>query len=722
MDTPSEQDCRIFAEGSAYTNFDSTVHDIPHPMPLPGIIIFVHGVNSDGEWYEACEQGLCAGLNNRLGRRTDQMKYPGAAAGQLTPARYANELTDDGFIDPDLNPNTFFNGANSASPVIRFRWGYKASSQELQLFGDSIYLNEKNYWGGGPFANGCTTLPDLWNEGLSERLFLWMQVQHMNPVNERDVYSCPHRGYFVLAAYRLAKLVEAIRKEQADVPITIVCHSQGNMIGMAAAFLGDRLPPAKDADGKTGPCVADNYVLCNAPYSLVANNFAEEWTQQNLVDPLGHTGRQTHAARIATLAAFFDILRQRRELDTLQTAARIDRRMANPAGGFTAKQDRADYGVNGSTYGRVTLYCNPHDQVISALTVQGIGWSGIGKRKKFDEIAATRADGVLVQRVFAQGVEVGKVDNRGEASKPAKYHYWHDHWRKPEMGSDDFWFPHSKIARYLLDKGLDADQSALAAACTVVAWPLMALGTAIFRPRVNAVPDKNWEIQITAPSLPAPFLPQSLRFGQPCINFDQGYDPPGASRDSRRTRGPDEPYAGDRDVPVDGRGSADEKPTDAALGNNKDEAALRYEHHALVRMRAKREKRYKNGDQVVEEDEPEQASAEHKQWRNEVIKKSLLKSVDAVATDHSTILTNPMHSERALAYDVAVGVCDISQTVLRKLRQFSDWRFVNEIDMTLEKIFKTHFTIGKIGDQSVNEWINNKSNAAHIPEKIMDAR
>jgi hypothetical protein len=31
-------------------------------LPLPGITIFVHGVNSDGEWFEQAEQGLCKGL------------------------------------------------------------------------------------------------------------------------------------------------------------------------------------------------------------------------------------------------------------------------------------------------------------------------------------------------------------------------------------------------------------------------------------------------------------------------------------------------------------------------------------------------------------------------------------------------------------------------------------------------------------------------------------
>ena len=61
--------------------------------------------------------------------------------------------------------------------------------------------------------------------------FLWLTVQHMNSIGNRKIYSTPPRTYGVLGALRLARLVEWIRKRQADVPITIVCHSQGNMIG-----------------------------------------------------------------------------------------------------------------------------------------------------------------------------------------------------------------------------------------------------------------------------------------------------------------------------------------------------------------------------------------------------------------------------------------------------------------------------------------------------------
>lgn len=226
----------IAGDGSGITFID---HDKPmvliEQMPLPGIVIFVHGVNSDGEWYTPCEKGLCDGLNARLRRRKGEIVHASPDGGQLKPATYLPELTDDGFINPDMNDKTFIKADPNFSPVIQFRWGYKACGPDLKAYGPGLYLNEEDYWGGGPFANGCTSLPDLWGNGLSDSLFLWLHVQHLNPTNDRNVYACPPRPYYVLAALRLAKLVESIRTKQADVPITIVCHSQGNMIGLATS-------------------------------------------------------------------------------------------------------------------------------------------------------------------------------------------------------------------------------------------------------------------------------------------------------------------------------------------------------------------------------------------------------------------------------------------------------------------------------------------------------
>jgi hypothetical protein len=57
------------------------------PFLMPGTVIFVHRVNSQGEWYQEAARQLCAGLNDRLGRT-------------------------------DL-------AAGARSPIIPFYWGYK---------------------------------------------------------------------------------------------------------------------------------------------------------------------------------------------------------------------------------------------------------------------------------------------------------------------------------------------------------------------------------------------------------------------------------------------------------------------------------------------------------------------------------------------------------------------------------------------------------------------
>jgi pimeloyl-ACP methyl ester carboxylesterase len=703
--------CLIVGQKDGITLFNHSYLDVIQQLPLPGTVIFVHGVNSDGEWYSEAEEGICKGLNDRLKRRSEHLFFPTPEGGQLRPTQYTSELTADGYLNPNTQFDTFINGDDTFSPVIRFRWGYKANLEELQQFGRGIYLNEENYWGGGPFANGCTTLPDLWGEGLSEELFLWVHVQHMNPANDRNVYACPPRPYYVLAAYRLAKLVESLRKKQADVPITIVCHSQGNMVGIAAAFLGDKMAPATDGCGKSTPCVADNYVLCNPPYSLLESNFTEKWSQRGMTDPKGHTGRQTLHARTATLSEFFKIIGARKEQH--QEVARIDKRMSNTWHGFTAQIDRNNYGYNGSTYGRVTLYCNPHDQVISATPVQGIGWRGMEQA----EINACGGTGVFVQRVFAQDIAVGD---------PARtqYNYWVDQYNKPKAGSDDFWMPHSPSAKYSVQKGVEANDTGLGKVLTYAFAPLMIVVTKMLGMRINGMPPRDWAIPLDAPKLPEAFKPEAKRFNQTSPNFDQGFDLPGESRDKDRVRDANDPFAGDREIDKDHTEGGDPREkTDAAKGDADSEAGLRYEYHALMRMKAKREGLYKNEDKVTAEDQPDSASPEYTKWRNAQIKETLAENLDSHATDHSTIMTNSMHAEKALAYDVAIGCCDIQEKDLHKVRIAADWRFLDGLgNADSNKVFEEYFATGYFKGAAPYNWANRMGSEGSIPEKIVNER
>lgn len=517
--------------------------------------------------------------------------------------------------------------------------------------------------------------------GLSDRLFPGVDVQDVNPLKDRLVYACPPRPYFVLAALRLARLVQAIRLKQANVPITIVCHSQGNMIGMAAAFMGDKFPAATDPAGVAGRCVADNYILCNPPYSVVPSNFSENWTQSHLRDQQGRSGRQTVQARMQTLRAFFDMVRK--PAAPPQDSAWVEQRMENTRCGFTVAQDRIRYGYGQqpSTLRRVTLYCDPHDQVISSSAIQGIGWRGLSQ----EEIEAAGGAGIFCQRVFAQGFEVGKHQ---------AYDFWKHHWRQLDKarGSQDYWWPHSPVAKPTV------------------------LGI-----RVNALPPDKWTIPLDAPAL-QPFMPQSLRFGAASGEFDEAYDVRGQHRNKDRPAAEGDPYWGDRSVPQ-APGGAGRPATDAAKGDVHSEAALRYEDHALIRMKARRAGMVAKDAKVEQEDKPELATQEYKDWRARQIKSSLEDGVVTHATDHSTILTNPMHAEKALAYDVGIGCCDIPYQDLHELRILADWRFLKglcEDDPNLA--FLEYFLCGVFRGVSPHEWANAQGSDGSMPDTIADQR
>lgn len=685
---------------------NSKVH-LPLQLPLPGVVILVHGVNSDGEWYESGEEGLCKGLNRRLARQDAQMAYRGVDAGQLTQAAYTAELTAEGFLNPKRNDKTFLVPKPNWSPVIRFRWGYKASKEDVKAFGANVWLNENDYWGGGPFANGCSSVADLWGEGLNDRLFLWITAQHLNPVAGRDAYSCPPRAYYVHAALRLAKLIKSIRDKQADCPITVVCHSQGNMVGIGAAFLADTLGQQ-----------ADNFILNNPPLSLVPDDdsFADSWTQRSSRDPLGASGRQNDHARTQTLKNFFELLRARAGCE--QDASRVTHAMANASPcdgstGYTAEADRQTRGLNGHTHGRVTLYCNPHDQVISALTVQGIGWRGMSQA----EIDKTGGAGVFTQRVFAQGHEVGLPPGHS-------YDYWNHRWNKDlGKGKDGFWHPPAPAVRFSLEQGLESNTTVVGKIMTLLSAPLLMMVDLSKLPVSASPPDKKdggWAIPINAPSLPEAFKPQSYRYGQTSVQFDEGHDPGGNSRNAKK-----DPASKNADDPYDSHATQttkDGSTTDAPLGNQDSEAQLRYEDRARLRMKARRAGLADQGGKVVGEDEPDQATPEYQRWRTEQITGFLSDAVNQNATDHSTIVTNKMHAEKATAYDVAIGVCKLMAQDWHDLRVEADWRYANGLKADHpHKYLGKYFEIGKMKpDQHLHEWI--KEGEAVMPAKVINER
>ncbi|HHA1908496.1 TPA: hypothetical protein ACOEP7_004381, partial [Enterobacter asburiae] len=145
--------------------------EVQPPLQLPGLIIFVHGVNSEGEWYDHAENALCEGLNVRLGLLE-------SGGHGLKPNKYYSPHWNDDKSEWIVPPRKI--KEEGRSPVIRFYWGYRSAGNESDKYaiplknkqGDNYYdLTPEQrkskgpfYWGGGPFQNGCNQLVSLWSD------------------------------------------------------------------------------------------------------------------------------------------------------------------------------------------------------------------------------------------------------------------------------------------------------------------------------------------------------------------------------------------------------------------------------------------------------------------------------------------------------------------------------------------------------------------------------
>jgi hypothetical protein len=85
-------------------------------------------------------------------------------------------------------------------------------------------------------------------------------------------------------------------------------------------------------------------------------------------------------------------------------------------------------------------------------------------------------------------------------------------------------------------------------------------------------------------------------------------------------------------------------------------------------------------------------------------------------------MTNAMHAEKALAYDVAIGMCRIPVDQLNKFRVEADWRFGKSLDKdNPNKIYAEYFTYGTMNKTSLATWITTDTEAK-LPDEIDDKR
>lgn len=387
--------------------------------PLPCIVILVHGVNDVGEAYQHQDEGICAGLRTRLGRK------------DLHP----HEWNKHEFMISDEDGNVINKscavqdqtcvGVVNRSPVIPFYWGYKPvdhstwqqdqkryradlvnkprdadlpydtyrefDAQKIKAHnGENIdnlnnWLDPTSAKGGGTFANATTNIPDMFGPGTAGVILAAIgKVMSRNDlINGRDwshpIYQNPHRIYQAYAARRLADLILDIRKnpETEKDTINIVAHSQGTIITMLANMW------VVEADGKPADCV----ILNHSPYAL-ENRWLENAMPGN---------QQTSEARQKTLANFCRLMAQNSHYQKGGSHDGASIEALTDAGCLSLTAKWSDPRFNRNNFGMVYNYFCPNDQVVSMAPIQGFGWRGIP-----DTLRGSLGEN-LRQRVFCKG-------------------------------------------------------------------------------------------------------------------------------------------------------------------------------------------------------------------------------------------------------------------------------------------------------------------------------
>jgi len=337
---------------------------------LPGAVIVIHGVNDVGVSFGEVEQGLCAGLGERL-------DYKGRfqSADYRMPGDQGHE-DDNSKVEPDPDAVFFKRQLKEGhhTPVIPFYWGYSEdykragtqAGQRIDRYGNR--LDKDLSKGGGPFANATNTLVDMWNRGFGAGPYDVVDRINQDPI--RPVLKAPGRMYMILAAKRLAALISIIRDYDENEVVSLVAHSQGCMLSLLAqAFLMQR-----------GLRPADTLVLTHPPYGLV--------DELPLVESIGE---MFSGGDDAPMHSHYSSIRERQTLHArLQTLANIVQGVVEKKHAAPALAELSDAGIHRGMVGcewkpgtdrdnrgKVYLYFCPEDMTVALNGMQGIGWQGV---------------------------------------------------------------------------------------------------------------------------------------------------------------------------------------------------------------------------------------------------------------------------------------------------------------------------------------------------------
>ncbi|WP_268799831.1 T6SS effector phospholipase Tle3 domain-containing protein [Pseudomonas huanghezhanensis] len=350
----------------------NTTSKMEVPADLPGVVIFLHGVNDPGASYESVETGLCQGVNERLDRPDLKAGRYGVDYAQAKKVPFDDRGDDERATLDDPDTNLYKRDTDdpkTRSLLIPFYWGYRADPSEISRdknndptklrdqYQDTLGNRLDRHFGkgGGFFANATNNLLEMYGKGLVKTKRL-EAASRMLP-NTSYMGNNPHRRYFVLAAHRLAMMVREIRQVSPDETITIMAHSQGTLITLLAQALL--------VDG--GQRCADTLIMVDSPYSLFPKN-----------TPKGHDTLST-LTRIVTQVT--QSPHAQPPLSDLRSPATYCGRSGpqwTPAQGMRKdKVGNVTVFPERDNRGKVYLYFCPDDTTVALDDVRGIGTYGV---------------------------------------------------------------------------------------------------------------------------------------------------------------------------------------------------------------------------------------------------------------------------------------------------------------------------------------------------------
>ena len=630
----------------------------PNP-DLPGLIIFVHGVNSEGEWYDRAEEQLCEGLNERLNLEKTEFKLKANEYHEPVFEFNKNDPENSRFIYKE--PIRTLKKQNR-SPVIRFYWGYRAQDDELDNYriplknrnGDSFHFLKRQlieqvgnayhnlptyeqksayisqalkskgpfFWGGGPFQNGCHNLVSLWSEvGFDNWVkFNLANVQAFNPESDRILTKAPPRHYYAHAAGRLAKLIKTIRQNNPNDTVTVISHSQGTMVALAAAAIE---PP-------------DGLFVLNSPYSLsnkmMLNAFSYPFEEI--------TGDEQRVATFADIVNKVAGCKDRlsRCNDWLSVGLTEQGRSWRPENtvkiqkkkNSSADPEEIHYeNIEGTiderdNHGNTYIYCNPHDRVMGSSPLQSIGWSGVlnvvvnGKGQPHPLFSQVNT---LYVRMLARNTDCGKMPDPNDEGRYTVFSdsagNFRDH--KP------FW---------------DSNTNTL----QKMAWP-------------NPAP--NLSININALEVPCPIEAGELS------HFDEDFPREEASN----SNDPSSPHTGI------GYGKISINPKTQALSPVDSDYYYYKDIYSYGERKAyslsQEEKKTRRADPLLT---PQERNQQNDYETLEQMRDRIRNYIQR-PTDHSTLPQNIHFLRRVMTYDLPIGRCEQGHNpeILAKLRRQADW-------------------------------------------------